>query len=150
VRALFESTVWASVLKADSTALTVVRDRIGPTGISTGDGSGIAWRGGGAAFASVNSRSSCGSILLNEVAAGGGAGAGFGSGSAISSVSSNTSASAWGGLTSSSAAVSSSRLASIASMSSWLLLASAAGGGGAGAGFEAGTGAAATGLAVAC
>src|SRR6185295_14303577 len=81
--------------------------------------------------------SSCGSTLLN-VAAGG-----AGSGTAISSVSSNTSASGSGsaGLISASG-VAASRLASIASMSSWLLLAagSGAGGGGGGAGFGAGTG----------
>src|SRR5438132_8777748 len=49
VRALLLSTVWASVLKADSTAPTVERDRIGPgVGISTADGSGMGCR-----FASV-------------------------------------------------------------------------------------------------
>ena len=55
------------------------------------------------------------------------------SGSAISSVSSNTSPSGCGGLMSASG-VASSRLASIASMSSWLLLAAGAGAGGGGGG----------------
>src|SRR5438132_14182447 len=46
VRALLLSTVWASVLKADSTALTVVRDSIGPgVGISRAGGSNAGARG---------------------------------------------------------------------------------------------------------
>ncbi len=95
-----------------------------------------------AATASVNSRSSCGSTLWNVDAAD----AGSGSGSAISSVSSNTSPSGCGGRTSSSG-VASSRLASMASMSSWLLGAATAGGG---AGFGAGAGAAAAGALAGC
>src|SRR5947208_7825392 len=82
--------------------------------------------------------SSCGSTLLNVAAAGPGAG----SGNAISSVSSKTSASGCADLMSASG-VAASRLASIASMSSWLLLAAgsgAGGGGGGGAGFGAATG----------
>src|SRR6267154_1003338 len=76
---------------------------------------------------SVNSRSSCGSTLRNA-----GCGA---SGTAISSVSSNTSTSGAAGLISASD-VASSRPASIASMSSWLLDtgAAAAGGGATGGG----------------
>src|SRR5919199_2128129 len=63
VRALLLSTVLASALKADSTAFTVVRDRIGPCiGISTGDGPGIG--GGGEALASGDSQTSCGAVLL--------------------------------------------------------------------------------------
>src|SRR5512138_396973 len=136
VRALLLSTVLASELKADSTAETVEWDNIGRVGALSND---AASRTGCLFLDSLNSMSSSGSILLNDAAGGGGGG---GSGSAISSVSSKTSASGSGcaaGLMSASG-VAASRLASIASMSSWLLLAaggSGAGGGGAGAGFGA-------------
>src|SRR5437868_2666279 len=81
--------------------------------------------------------SSAGSTLLNEAAGG------AGSGNAISSVSSNTSGSGCADLISASG-VAASRLASMESMSSWLLLAAgsgAGGGGGAGFGARAGFGA---------
>src|SRR5436305_14266876 len=68
VRALLLSTVLASVLKADSTADTVDRDKIGgaAAGASySGGGSNASWRygargGGLAATLSLNSRSSIG------------------------------------------------------------------------------------------
>src|SRR6266581_1893810 len=141
VRALLLSTVWASVLKADSTADTVECDRIACAGIACG---GVSKAGGGpnercrwtarAAAASVNSRSSCGSTLRNEDCCGGAVG------TAISSVSSNTSPSGWEGRISS-ADVASSRPDSNASISSWLLLAASAGDGGAAGGGEGGGGA---------
>src|SRR5216684_2064218 len=124
VRALLLSTVLARVLKADSTADTVERDRIccgGAAGLSNG-GSNAGCRCAARAAVSVNSRSSSGSILWNEACGG--------SGTAISSVSSNTSASGAGGLISA-GVVAWSRPLSKASMSSWLLgaVAGAAGGG---------------------
>ena len=111
VRALLLRTVLARLLKADSTADTVERDKICCCGaaLSKGGGSYAGRRGCAyAAPASVNSRSSCGSIVWN--AAGG-------SGNAISSVNSNTSGSGWGGRISLSE-VASSRPDSKASMSS--------------------------------
>src|SRR3977135_4436368 len=124
VRALLLSTVLASELKADSTADTVERDSIccgGAAGASNGGGgskAGCRCTALGATV-SVNSRSSCGSILWNE-------GCGGGLGTAISSVSSNTSPSGKGGGISA-ADLASSRPLSNASMSSWLLDAAAAG-----------------------
>src|ERR1700681_3389268 len=129
VRALLLSTVWARLLKADSTADTVERDKIcgaaGAARLSTGGGTNAGCRGAGLAAASVNSRSSVGSTFLNE---GGG-----GSGSAISSVSSNTSPSGRGWRISS-AVVASSSPFSRESMSSWLFDAAGAGAGAGGAG----------------
>src|ERR1700694_5292431 len=132
VRALLLSTVLARVLKADSTADTVERDRIccggGAAGLSSAGGSNAGCRcTARAATVSVNSRSFSGSILWNEAC---------GSGTAISSVSSNTSPSGKGGLISA-GVVASSRPLSNASMSSWLLdaagaAADGAAGGGAG------------------
>src|SRR5882757_10437961 len=147
VRALLLNTVLARLLKADSTAETVERDNIcwaGGAELSKGGGSNAGRRCTAlAAAVSVNSRSSCGSTLWNA-----GCGA---SGTAISSVSSNTSTSGAAGLISASD-VASSRPASIASMSSWLLDtgAAATGGGaaGGGAGLAGGGGACATGIAV--
>src|ERR1700732_2922559 len=129
VRALLLSTVLARVLKADSTADTVERDNIccgGGELSNTGGGSKAGCRCTAlAATVSVNTTSSSGSILLN-----GGCGA---SGTAISSVSSNTSPSGSDGRISASD-VASSRPASKASMSSWLLDASGTGAGATGAG----------------
>src|SRR3979411_2806741 len=69
VRALLLSTVLARLLKADSTADTVERDRIywggGAAGFSK-DGAKAGSRIALAAADSVNSRSFCGSILWNE------------------------------------------------------------------------------------
>src|SRR5258708_24900227 len=127
VRALLLSTVLARVLKADSTADTVERDRIcwgGAPGLSNG-GSYAGCRCAALAAVSVNSRTSSGSILWNEASGE--------SGTAISSVSSNTSPSGKGGLTSS-GVVASSRPFSNASMSSWLFGAAGAGAGAAGGG----------------
>src|ERR1700730_17904170 len=139
VRALLLSTVWASVLKALSTADTVERDSICGCGaaLSNGGGSNAPCRGGALA-ASVNSRSSSGSTFWNDGCGGGGVT------TAISSVSSNTSASGKGAGRISSADVASSRPFSKASMSSWLLDAAGAGagaaGGGGGGGLAAGGG----------
>jgi hypothetical protein len=137
---LLLSTVLASELKADSTAETVECDNIGLAGALSNDG---ASRTGCLFLDSLNSMSSSGSILLNDDTTGDG-----GSGNAMSSVSSKTSASGSGcgaGLMSASG-VAASRLASIASMSSWLLLAAGSGAGGGGGGAGAGFGAAATGF----
>src|ERR1700738_1659159 len=142
VRALLLSTVLARVLKADSTADTVERDRIccggGAAGLSSSGGSNAGCRcTARAAAVSVNSRSFSGSILWNEAC---------GSGSAISSVSSNTSPSGKGGLISA-GVVASSRPLSNASMSSWLwdaAGAAACGAAGGGAGLTGGAAAFAT------
>src|SRR5215472_12068316 len=141
VRALLLSTVCASVLKADSTAETVVADNIrGCGGDTEASKAGCGSYDGGRcidfeAADSVNSRSSSGSTFWND-----GCG-GATSGTAMSSVSSNTSPSGCGGRTSSSV-VCSSRPFSSTSMSSWLLVAD---GGGAGGGTAA-TGLAAAGI----
>src|SRR5450432_4675938 len=78
VRALLLSTVWASVLKADSTADTVERDNIccgAGASLSKGGGSNAGRRCIALAAAiSLNSRSSCGSTFLNEGCGGGGSG----------------------------------------------------------------------------
>src|ERR1700678_1575087 len=69
VRALLLSTVWARLLKADSTADTVECDRIcwgGAAGLSNDGCSNAGGRYAALAAASVNSRSSAGSILWNE------------------------------------------------------------------------------------
>src|SRR4051812_5562191 len=71
VRALLLRTVLASVLKADSTAETVERERIGwgdaLAGVSNTGGSNAGCLADGLAdAASANSRSSCGSILWKD------------------------------------------------------------------------------------
>src|ERR1700675_4271832 len=77
VRALLLSTVWARLLKADSTADTVEGDRIccggGTAALSNDGGSNTGGRCTAlAAAASVNSRSSAGSTLWNEGCGGSG------------------------------------------------------------------------------